>query len=48
LEPPFERETVTVSVGVAVADAAQLPFAALRDAVHLAKLLGKNVARLVD
>jgi diguanylate cyclase (GGDEF)-like protein len=48
LDYPFEDETVTVSIGVTVADPAELPMARLTDALRLAKLLGKNVARLAD
>ena len=48
LDYPFEAETVTVSVGVITADPADLPYERLNDALGLAKLLGKNVARLAD
>jgi diguanylate cyclase (GGDEF)-like protein len=48
LEYPFDSESVTISVGVATADPAALPLEQLSDALRLAKMLGKNVARLAD
>ncbi len=48
LPPPFERESVTVSVGAIVADPVRIPFERLQDGLHLAKLLGKDSARLVE
>jgi diguanylate cyclase (GGDEF)-like protein len=44
----LESEQLTVSVGATVADPARLPMVQLWDAVRLAKLFGKDAARLVD
>lgn len=48
LPHPYSSTSVTVSVGAIVADPAQIPFDRLEDGLHLAKLLGKNSARLVE
>lgn len=48
LPAPYESESVTVSIGVALADPADLPHDRLRQALGQAKVLGKNVVRLAD
>jgi diguanylate cyclase (GGDEF)-like protein len=48
LQAPFEDEHISVSAGATIADPANLPVERLTDGVHLAKLLGKNLARFVD
>jgi len=48
LPAPFEDEHISVSAGATVADPVRIPFDHLEDGLHLAKLLGKNVARLID
>jgi diguanylate cyclase (GGDEF)-like protein len=48
LPRPFETERVTVSVGAVLADPTRLPHDRLKDALQLAKLLGKDGARLVE
>ena len=48
LQAPYEDERISVSAGATIADPANLPVERLTDGVHLAKLLGKNLARFVD
>ncbi len=48
LPHPFEDELISVSIGASVADPAHIPYERLADGLQLAKLLGKNAARLVE
>lgn len=48
LPKPYEHEGVTISVGAVVADPTRLPYARLNDGLQLAKLLGKDAARVVE
>lgn len=48
LPPPYETESISVSAAVVVTDPTSIPYERLIDGLHLSKLLGKNVARLVD
>lgn len=48
LPSPLEGESVSLSASVIVTDPTHIPFDRLVDGVNLSKMLGKNVARLVD
>lgn len=48
LPAPYESETVSISASVVVADPTRIPFDRLFDGLNLSKMLGKNVARMVD
>lgn len=48
LPPPFDGESISISASVVVADPTQIPFDRLIDGMNLSKMLGKNVARIVD
>ncbi|HUY05961.1 MAG TPA: GGDEF domain-containing protein [Acidimicrobiales bacterium] len=48
LPPPFDDESISISASVTVADPTRIPFDRLFDGLNLSKMLGKNVARMVD
>ena len=48
LPAPYGDETISISASVVVADPTRIPFERLIDGLNLSKMLGKNVARLVD
>jgi diguanylate cyclase (GGDEF)-like protein len=48
LPPPFHEASISISASVVVADPTRIPFDRLIDGLNLSKMLGKNVARLVD
>jgi len=48
LSPPFDEESISISASVVVADPTRIPFDSLVDGLRLSKMLGKNVARLVE
>lgn len=48
LPPPFDAERLSVSIGSTICDPTRIPFERLEDALHLAKLLGKDAARAAE
>ncbi len=48
LPAPYNEESISISASVVVADPTRIPFDRLVDGLNLSKMLGKNVARLVD
>ena len=48
LPPPYSDESISISASVVVSDPTRIPFERLIDGLNLSKMLGKNVARLVD
>ncbi|HWD24306.1 MAG TPA: GGDEF domain-containing protein [Acidimicrobiales bacterium] len=48
LPQPCENESVSASASVVVSDPTNIPFDRLLDGMSLSKMLGKNLARLVD
>lgn len=48
LPPPYDEESISISASVVVADPTRIPFDRLIDGLNLSKMLGKNVARIVD
>jgi hypothetical protein len=48
LPAPYHEESISISASVVVSDPTQIPFDRLIDGLNLSKMLGKNVARLVD
>jgi diguanylate cyclase (GGDEF)-like protein len=48
LPAPYHEESISISASVVVSDPTRIPFDRLVDGLNLSKMLGKNVARLVD
>jgi diguanylate cyclase (GGDEF)-like protein len=48
LPPPYNEESISISASVVVTDPTRIPFDRLIDGLNLSKMLGKNIARLVD